>query len=52
MLVMSGLIGLPFAFTSKRLTNFHHGLQTVAAILSIFFGIWYAYKAGSDVVVF
>jgi ABC-type uncharacterized transport system, permease component len=52
MLVMSGLIGLPFAFTSRRLTNFHHGLQTAAAVLSICFGIWYAYKAGSDAVLF
>jgi ABC-type nickel/cobalt efflux system permease component RcnA len=52
MLVMSGLIGLPFAFTSRRLTNFHHGLQTAAAVLSIFFGIWYAYKAGADGILF
>lgn len=43
MLVMSGLIGLPFALTSKNLTHLHHRLQTIAAVLSICFGLWYAY---------
>lgn len=45
MILMSGLIGLPFAFSSGKLTNLHQGLQTVAAVFSICFGIWYAYKA-------
>ena len=45
MLVMSGLIGLPFAFSSRKLTHLHQGLQTVAAVFSICFGLWYAYKA-------
>lgn len=45
MLLMSGLIGLPFAFSSRKLSHLHQGLQTVAAIFSICFGIWYAYKA-------
>jgi ABC-type nickel/cobalt efflux system permease component RcnA len=43
MLLMSGLIGLPFALTSQKLTHLHQSIQTVAAILSIGFGIWYAY---------
>ena len=43
MLLMSGLIGLPFALTSSKLTHMHRGLQTVAAVLSICFGLWYAY---------
>lgn len=47
MLLMSGLIGLPFALTSRKLTQAHRGLQTVAAILSICFGIWYAYHVGA-----
>lgn len=47
MLLMSGLIGLPFALTSKKLTHAHQGLQTLAAILSICFGIWYAYRVGA-----
>jgi len=47
MLLMSGLIGLPFALTSKKLTHAHQGLQTLAAILSICFGIWYAYQVGA-----
>jgi ABC-type nickel/cobalt efflux system permease component RcnA len=46
MLLMSGLIGLPFALTSRKLTHAHQGLQTLAAILSICFGIWYAYQVG------
>ncbi len=46
MLLMSGLIGLPFALTSGNLTTFHHRLQTVAGVLSICFGIWYAYETG------
>ena len=45
MLLMSGLIGLPFAFSSRKLTDLHQGLQTLAAVFSICFGIWYAYKA-------
>lgn len=52
MLLMSGLIGLPFALTSRKLTHAHQGLQTVAAILSICFGIWYAYKVGAAVLIF
>ena len=29
--------------TSSKLTHMHRGLQTVAAVLSICFGLWYAY---------
>ncbi len=45
MLLMSALIGLPFAFSSRKLTSFQQSLQTLAAVFSICFGIWYAYKA-------
>jgi ABC-type nickel/cobalt efflux system permease component RcnA len=45
MLLMSGIIGLPFAFASHKLTHLSQGIQTLAAILSICFGIWYAYEA-------
>lgn len=45
MLLMSGLIGLPFALSSKRLTGLHHHLQTSAAVFSIMFGLWYAYES-------
>lgn len=44
MLLMSGLIGLPFALSPRRLSGFHYGLQTVAGTLSIAFGIWYAFE--------
>lgn len=46
MLLMSGLIGLPFAFSAKRISSLHYGLQTIAGALSIAFGLWYAYDAG------
>jgi ABC-type nickel/cobalt efflux system permease component RcnA len=46
MLLMSGLIGLPFALTSRNLAGLHHQLQTAAAGLSIAFGLWYAYETG------
>jgi len=52
MLLMSGLIGLPFALTSRNLTHAHQGLQTLAAILSICFGIWYAYSVGASALMF
>ncbi|HSE25316.1 MAG TPA: hypothetical protein VLB68_26880 [Pyrinomonadaceae bacterium] len=46
MLLMSGLMGLPFLFSSHKLGGFHHGLQVVAGALSIVFGLWYAYVTG------
>jgi len=49
MVLMSGLLGLPFALTSGKLTQIHRQLQTVAAALSICFGIWYAYHTGINV---
>jgi ABC-type nickel/cobalt efflux system permease component RcnA len=52
MLLMSGLIGLPFAFTSGKLTHLHHGLQTLAAVLSICFGIWYAFRSELGAILF
>lgn len=47
MVLMSGLIGIPFALTSRHLTHAHHHLQTVAAVLSICFGAWYAYASSA-----
>ncbi|MEO6390340.1 MAG: sulfite exporter TauE/SafE family protein [Pyrinomonadaceae bacterium] len=43
MLLMSALVGLPFALTS-RFYGIHHGLQTAAGVLSIAFGCWYGYQ--------
>ncbi|MBV9960593.1 MAG: urease accessory protein UreH [Acidobacteria bacterium] len=48
MLLMSGLIGLPFALSARRLGGLHYGLQTVAGALSIVFGLWYAYEAAIE----
>ena len=44
MLLMSGLIGLPFALSGQRLTSINYGLQSAAGMLSIAFGLWYAYE--------
>lgn len=46
MLLMSGLIGLPFALSARRLSGAGYGLQTIAGALSIAFGLWYAYELG------
>jgi ABC-type nickel/cobalt efflux system permease component RcnA len=48
MVLMSGLLGLPFALTSRSLTQIHGRLQAVAAVLSICFGVWYAYHTGAN----
>jgi ABC-type nickel/cobalt efflux system permease component RcnA len=46
MVLMSGLIGLPFVLAARRLSGFHYGLQTIAGAVSIVFGLWYAYHTG------
>lgn len=46
MLLMSGLIGLPFALSARRVSGVSYGLQAAAAVLSIAFGLWYAYSTG------
>ena len=47
MLLMSGLIGLPFVFSGKRFSKINYGLQAVAGCLSITFGLWYAYQVSA-----
>jgi len=46
MVLMSGLIGLPFALSGHRLSGVSNGLQTAAGALSVAFGLWYAYHLG------
>ncbi|MBA3571672.1 MAG: hypothetical protein H0W34_06820 [Pyrinomonadaceae bacterium] len=46
MVLMSGLVGLPFVLTSRRLSGIHYSLQTFAGAFSIVFGLWYAYATG------
>jgi ABC-type nickel/cobalt efflux system permease component RcnA len=46
MVLMSGLVGLPFVLSSRKLSGIHYELQMVAGALSIAFGIWYAYETG------
>lgn len=47
MLLMSALVGLPFALSS-RLVGIHRGLQTAAGVLSILFGLWYGYHVYTE----
>ena len=47
MMLMSGLIGLPFVLTARNVGRVHRHLQTTSAGLSIAFGLWYAYETGS-----
>ena len=44
MLLMSGMVGLPFVFSANRLGGIHLRLQTAAAAFSLLFGFWYAYQ--------
>jgi len=46
MLLMSGLVGLPFVLTSRKLAGAHFPLQLLASVLSIVFGFVYAYEIG------
>jgi high-affinity nickel permease len=46
MVLMSGLVSLPFMLTSRRLSGIHYSLQTLAGALSIAFGLWYAFETG------
>lgn len=46
MVLMSGLIGLPFALSGHRLSGVSNGLQTAAGALSVALGLWYAYHVG------
>jgi len=46
MLLMSGLVGLPFVLSSRKLSGIHYRVQMVAGALSIGFGLWYAYDTG------
>ena len=43
MLLMSGIVGLPFVLSARRLTRVHYSLQMTAGTLSVCFGLWYAY---------
>lgn len=46
MMLMSGLVGLPFALGARRVGGVSYGLQLVVGALSIAFGLWYAYSTG------
>lgn len=46
MLLMSGLVGLPFVLSSRKLSGVHYQLQMLAGLLSVAFGFWYAYMTG------
>ncbi len=45
MLLMSGLVGLPFVLSSRKLGGAHCRLQMFAGATSVIFGVWYAYSS-------
>jgi high-affinity nickel-transport protein len=47
MLLMSCLVGLPFVLGVRKLTRVNYALQATASVLSIAFGLWYAYEIGT-----
>jgi len=46
MVLMSSLLGLPFVFSSRKFGSLHYGVQMCAGVVSIAFGLWYAYETG------
>ena len=48
MMLMSGLVGLPFALGARRLGGLSYGLQVAVGALSVAFGVWYAYRIGTS----
>lgn len=46
MMLMSGLVGLPFVLSSRKLSGIHYRVQMITGAVSIAFGIWYAYETG------
>lgn len=47
MMVVSTLIGVPFALSARRLTKATVGLQMAAGAVGLCFGCWYAYSVGA-----
>lgn len=46
MMIMSFLVGLPFALTAARANRFNHILQSVAGLISIVLGLYIMYEKG------
>jgi len=44
MLVMSALVGLPFALAASRASRLSARIQLLAALGSVVFGLWYSYR--------
>lgn len=44
MLLMSAMIGLPFALTARRFSIINGGIRLFAGLFSILFGLWLAWK--------
>ena len=47
MMVVSTVIGVPFALSAQRLTKVSIGLQAVAGCVGLCFGCWYASSVGA-----
>lgn len=50
MLLMSALIGAPFAMTARRFSKINGGIRLAAGLLSVMFGLMLAWKLLSEIV--
>jgi high-affinity nickel-transport protein len=46
MLLITMIIGAPFAYTGKRFINFHHGLGVASGLISVAFGLFVMVQIG------
>jgi high-affinity nickel-transport protein len=46
MMLITGLIAMPFAFTSKRFSTWNRGIAVASGLLSLGFGLFLSYQIG------
>ena len=46
MIVITAIIGAPFAFTSKRFASFNRGLGVASGVISVAFGLFITFQIG------
>lgn len=46
MMLVTGLMALPFAYTARRFSGLNRHLATASGLLSLGFGLWLAYQIG------
>ena len=46
MMLITMIIGAPFAYTGKRFTNFNRGLGVASGLISVAFGLFVTFRIG------